>query len=419
MIVSPRPYRLLLPGLLAFAVIGCGKQESGPKQMPPPEVGVITAKLQSVPLIRDAVGRLSAFRSADVRARVSGVLLKRSYEEGSEVKQGQVLFEIDPAPLKATLGSAQAALAQAQANYTNNHVAAQRAHELAPKGYVSKADLDNADAAERSSRAAVAAARAQVESARINLGYATVRAPIDGRAGKQQVTEGALVGQDSATLLTTVDQIDPMYVNFSLAAADLNRLRQAQARGDATLSAQGQSTVRLRLPAGNMYKPAGKVDFSGTVVDPSTGAVTLRASLPNPDHLLLPGMYADLKVNLGNLNKVVVVPQAAVQRDARGAFVLIVGEGNLVARRNVQTGEMQGGNWIITSGLATGDRVIVSGLPKTHEGKPVKPTAFKPDQADTQPSARKPTDAPRQPGAKSVPASQQPGVKPAPPAAKK
>ncbi|HET6588052.1 MAG TPA: efflux RND transporter periplasmic adaptor subunit, partial [Oleiagrimonas sp.] len=193
--------------------------------MPPAAVGVMVVQPQHVPLVRSATGRLSAYRSADVRARVSGVLLQRTYDEGTHVDKGQVLFKIDPAPLKATLNAAEASLAQARATYTNSHIAAQRVSKLAPKGYVSQSDLDNAKAAERTALAAVKAAKAQVENAKINLGYATVRAPIAGRAGKQQVTEGALVGQGAATLLTTVRQIDPLYLNFSMPVSELQQIR--------------------------------------------------------------------------------------------------------------------------------------------------------------------------------------------------
>src|SRR3954471_13644554 len=203
--------------ICALALSACGKKSAPQQQAQPPvEVGVVAMHPETLPLTRDLVGRLSAFRSSDVRARVPGVLVKRVYREGSDVKEGDLMFEIDPAPLKAALNASEATLAQAQATYTNNHIAAQRARELVPKGFVSKSDVDNAEAAERTAAASVTQAQATVESAKINLGYARVRAPISGRAGKQQVTEGALVGQGDATLLTTIDQIDPVYVNFTL-----------------------------------------------------------------------------------------------------------------------------------------------------------------------------------------------------------
>ena len=369
-------------GLLALAatLAACGKEQpQQPPQMPPPEVGVVTMQPQALPLQRSLVGRLSPYRSADVRARVPGVVLERVYDEGSDVGQGDVLFRIDPAPLQATLSAAQASLAQAQATYTNNHVAAERARELVPKGFVSRADLDNAEAAERSAAAAVKQARASVESARINLGYATVRAPISGRAGKQQVTEGALVGQGEPTLLTTVDQIDPLYVNFSLSVTDMESLRHAQASGNATLSGTGKAQVRLELPGGAAYEHAGTLDFSDTSVDPSTGAVTLRAEVPNPAHALLPGMYVTMTATLGERRHAFRVPQAAVQRDDASAFVLVVGADGEVARKDIATEGTQGGDWIVTDGLAPGDQVIVSGLQRAQPGQPAKATPWKPE----------------------------------------
>lgn len=358
--------------LVLLAACGGKGQQGG---MPPAPVGVIVAQSHQLPLVREATGRLSAYRSADVRARVSGVLLKRTYAEGTHVDKGQVLFQIDPAPLQATLNAAEASLAQAQATYTNAHITAKRARTLAPKGYISKSDLDNAEAAERTASAAVKAAKAKVDSARIDLGYASVRAPISGRAGKQQVTEGALVGQGSATLLTTVRQIDPLYVNFTLPVGELQQLRAAQASGKTTLSGTGKALVHLKLPGGSLYKHPGTLDFAGTSVDPATGAVTLRAIIPNPDHVLLPGMFADIEVDLGQRNHAFLIPQNAVQRDANSAYVLTVGKDDKVVRKNVTTTEMRGADWIVTGGIDNGDRVIVSGIPKAKVGSQVKPTA--------------------------------------------
>lgn len=357
--------------LAALAALTACSEKSAPQHgMPPAQVHVQAAQPQAVPLTRNLVGRLSAYRSADVRARTSGVLLKRSYDEGTEVKQGQVLFQIDPAPLKATLNAAQASLAQARATYTNNRIAARRAHKLAPKGYISGADLDNAEAAERTAAAAVKQAQASVESARINLGYATVRAPISGRAGKQQVTEGALVGQGSATLLTTIDQINPLYVNFTMAVSNLDQLRREQAQGNATLLGANQARLRLTLPDGSTYGKPGTLDFSGTTVDPDTGAVALRGTIPNPDHTLLPGMYVHVQVTFGTLEHAYLVPESAVQRDTEGPYVLTVGKGNKVTLARVATAGTRQGNWIVTKGIHPGDQIIVSGLAKAKPGQP-------------------------------------------------
>ncbi len=371
---------LLCLSLLVLAACSRGK-EQGPPKMPPPEVGVVRAQPQSSPLTRDLVGRLSAYRSADVRARVPGVLLRRSYDEGTDVRKGQLLFQIDPAPLQAALNASLASLAQAQATYTNNKVAAQRMHELAPRGYVSKSDVDNADAAERTAAAAVQAARANVQSARINRGYATVTSPIDGRAGQQQVTEGALVGSGEATLLTTVDQIDPLYVNFTIGADTLEQLRRAQSRGSVTLADPDKTSVQVTLPDGSIYAEKGTLDFSAATVDPSTGSVNLRATIPNPKHSLLPGMYVTLKASLGQQHKVFLVPQAAVQRDTDGAYLMTVGTDGKVVRKDVSTGEMMGGNWVITDGLKAGDQVIVSGVQKVKAGAPAKARPWQPASA--------------------------------------
>ncbi len=381
--MKPSLMRIPLLCLSLLALTACGKgKEQGPPQMPPPEVGVIRVQPQSSPLTRDLVGRLSAYRSADVRARVPGVLLKRAYEEGTDVKQGQLLFQIDPAPLKAALGASSGALAQAQASYTNTKTFARRARELAPKGYISKVDLDNALAAERSAAAAVQAASANVQSARISLGYASVTAPIAGRAGKQQVTEGALVGNGEATLLTTVEQIDPLYVNFTMSVAAMEQMRRAQSAGDLTLAEPDHATVRITLPDGSSYGEPGVLDFSDVSVNPATGSVDLRATIPNPGHSLLPGMYVTLKARLGEQHKVFVVSQQAVQRDTGGTYVMTIGKDGNVKRKNVTTTDMRDGNWIISDGLAAGDQVIVSGLQKVKDGAPAKPTPWKPATAN-------------------------------------
>ena len=375
--MKPSSLRSPLLCLCLLVLAGCGKSTgNGPPQMPPPEVGVVTVQPQNSPLTRDLVGRLSAYRSADVRARVAGVLLKRDYEEGTDVTRGQLLFQIDPAPLQAELNAAKASLAQAQASWTNNKVTAQRVRELAPKGYVSKADLDNALAAERSSAAAVQAARANVETARINLGYANVTAPIAGRAGQQQVTEGALVGSGAATLLTTVEQIDPLYVNFTLSVESLENMRQAQSEGNVTLAGQNKASVRITPPDGSTYAEPGTVDFSAATVNPATGSVDLRATIPNPKHKLLPGMYVTLQANLGQRHKVFVLPQQAVQRDTTGAYVMTVGADNKVVRKDVTTADMRDGDWVISGGLKAGDKVVVSGIQNVKEGEPAKPSPW-------------------------------------------
>jgi len=386
-------------GLLALTA--CGKKEQGPPQMPPPQVGVVTVQPRSEPLTKDLVGRLSAYRSADVLARVSGLLLKRVYTEGSDVKQGQLMFEIDPAPYQATLNSALGNLASAKATYANAHVVAERDRSLIPMGYVSRAQLDSDEAAERSAAAAVQQAEASVQNARINLAYTRVTAPIDGRSGEQQVTEGAIVGNSTSdagansTLLTTVQQLDPLYVNFTMSAADLSALQSAEAKGQVALAAPDKTTMQVSLPDGSSYDHKGTLDFSAAVVNATTGAVNLRGVLPNPEHRLLPGTYVTLTVDLGQQHNVFLVPQQAVSRDVGGAYVLVVDKDGKAARKNVVADNNQGHQWIVTSGLSAGDQVIVSGLQGgspmgIQPGMPVKPTPWQPDgapQAGSQPSS--------------------------------
>jgi membrane fusion protein (multidrug efflux system) len=392
--MTPVLRSLAFAGLAAFALAGCGKGQSagaaagGPDgAMPPPEVGVIIAQATSVPLQQDLVGRLAPFRSADVRARIPGVVQRRVYEEGSDVQQGQVLFLIDPAQLQAALGQTQASLAQAQATYANAKAAADRARQLIPQKYISRSDYDNALAAERSAGAAVAQARAGMQSASINRGYATVRAPISGRAGKQQVTEGALVGQGDATLLTTVDQIDPLYVNFSMSVAEREQTHRLAGAND------NAGQVQVLLPDGTAYAHMGAMDFSGDVVDPATGAVSLRARLPNPDKLLLPGTFVTLRTSMGQVDNAFLVPQEALQRDATGAYVLVVGSDGKVARKDVAADRQQGSNWIVTKGLTAGDKVIVSGLQRAQPGQAAKAVPASPD-ATQSPTTKQPADAP-------------------------
>ncbi|MGH8779939.1 efflux RND transporter periplasmic adaptor subunit [Paraburkholderia sp.] len=370
------PVRASLLSFSFLALVGCGK--AVPPAPPPPQVGVVKAQLQTVPLTRDLVGRLSAYYSANVTARVSGVLVKRAYTEGGDVKAGQLLFEIDPTFYQSVLNSDLATLAQDQATYVNDRIIAERDRKLLPVGSVSQQTVDDADAAERSAAAKVKADQAAVDGARINLGYTKVTSPITGIAGQQQVTVGAVVGSSTTdagsggTLLTTVQQIDPLYVNFTISAADLITLRQAQSQGNVALAAQNDTAVQVVLPNGHPYEQVGTLDFSDVEVNSTTGAVNLRARLPNPQHQLLPGMYVSLNVALGQQNKVFLVPQQAVQRDTAGAYALIVGADGKAARKDLNTTDSYHNNWIVTGGLAEGDQVIVTGLQSVREGAAVK-----------------------------------------------
>jgi membrane fusion protein (multidrug efflux system) len=365
---------LLCIGLAAL--VGCGRKPSPPP--PPPPVGVVTAEAQSVPLDKSLVGRLSAYLSANVTARVSGVLVKRVYTEGQEVKQGQLLFEIDPAFYQAQLKLALGTLASDEATYADDRITAERARKLLPTGYVSRQNVDDADAAERNAAGKVAADQAAVDSARVNLGYTRVTSPINGVASQQQVTVGAVVGSATSdtgaggTLLTTVQKIDPLYVNFTISAADLLTMRQAQKRGDVALAQQQKTTARIILPNGAAYDQLAILDFSDVIVNPTTGAVNLRALVPNPRRELSPGMYVTMTVDLGQRNNVFLIPQQALQRDTIGAYLLTVGRSGTVVRKNVDAVDSQGADWIVTSGLANGDRVIVTGLQGVQEGGKAK-----------------------------------------------
>ncbi len=357
-------------GATAALLGGCGP--SAPKTAPgPARVTVIIAHPRQVPLTRDYTGRLSAYREANVLARVPGVLLKRLYREGTAVKAGEPLFEIDPAPYRAALDGALAALAEARANATNAHVTAQRDRALIASHLVSQAQLDTDEAAERSTAALVKQAEASVETARINLGYTDVTSPIAGIAGEQQVTEGAMVGQGTPTLLTTVDQIDPIYVNFDEPATQQEELAAQQQSGLVSTTDGEAGKVQITLPNGMRYGQSGTVDFHSATVDPSTGAIALRGILPNPGHALLPGMFVNVRLTVGAIRHAFLIPQAALQRDgAGGAYVLAVADGKVIEKQ-VKTDGTHGADWIVSGGLADGDRIVIAGIQNAHPGAAV------------------------------------------------
>jgi len=330
-------------------------------------VGVVKVTAQNVPITRELVGRLASSRVAEVRARVAGIILKQVYTEGTDVSAGDVLFQIDPAYLEVTLHAQQAALAKARADADIASDIAERYSTLNIKGLISRQDLDNALATQLSTQAAVKIAEANLEAARLDLDYATVRAPIAGRAGRALVNEGALVGQDEATALTTVEQIDPIRINFSQSPAELEQLQSMAGR---TLgSASGQRLeVDVYLQSGQVYPHKGSLDFTDLAVDPGTGAVSLRAVAPNPDRRLLPGMFVKLRLTLGRLQGAYVVPQASVLRDAQGAYVMVVNDGGSVAQKRVELHTSAGSEWVVTGDLQDDDQVIVAGLQKVRPG---------------------------------------------------
>jgi membrane fusion protein (multidrug efflux system) len=382
--------------LLMLLLAGCDQAKTTAQaQRPPAEVTVVTAHSESVPLTREPVGRLASTRVAEVRARVAGIILKRLYTEGTDVSQGQVLFLIDPAPLQAALHVEEAALARAEADAANAAQIAKRYKDLGTKGLISSQDLDTAQANQRTTAAAVKEAKANVEKAQLDLGYATVRSPIAGYAGRALVTEGALVGQDEATKLTTVEQIDPVYVNFSQSVSELQQLQRTAAKktaadsaADTVSDAPAEVPVEVLLPDGSLYPHAGTLDFSDLSVDASTGAVSLRAIVPNPERRLLPGMFLRLRVIMGQLDNVFLLPQATVLRDNAGAYVLVVNAEGKVEQRRVETHEMTQSDWIVSGDLHDGDQVILEGLQKVTPGAMAKAvTAAAPEAAGSKTAA--------------------------------
>jgi membrane fusion protein (multidrug efflux system) len=361
--------------LLALALGACS--HSAPPSPPPSEVGVLTARAADVPVVRNYPGRLAATLTAQVRARVTGVVLQRVYKEGTDVKAGDVLFKIDPAPLEASLRQAQGQLAQAEASARNASVKASRSEALGAKGLLAKQDVDDTVAAAAEAGAAVKAARANVQNAKINLGYATVTAPISGRAGRANVTQGALVSPTDTNPLTTVQVIDPIYANFSEPMAEVERLRRAEKAGELKLVAADKAEVQIVLPDGSTYPHKGSLDFADLAVDPQTGAVDLRALVPNPDHALLPGMFVKIRLTLGTLHNAFLLPQSAIQRDNDGAYVYVVGGEDKIAEKRVELGDQRDGDWVVLSGIEAGARVVVSGIQKATAGEKVKPVPYR------------------------------------------
>ncbi|WP_025918194.1 efflux RND transporter periplasmic adaptor subunit [Herminiimonas sp. CN] len=364
---------------------GCGeKNQAGPGAgMPPPEVAVVTVAPQRLTISNELPGRLEATRVAQVRARVAGIVQKREFREGSDVKAGELLFRIDPATYQASLESAQAALARAEANLVQASLKLQRYQPLVEINAVSKQEYDDANAAQKQAAADVASAKAARTTASLNLGYASVTAPISGRIGRALVTEGALVGQGEATQLATIQQLDPIYVNLTQSSTDLLQLQRALASGQLQGVGKGKAAVTLVLEDGTPYPLPGKLLFSDLAVDESTGAVSLRAEFPNPQRSLLPGMYVRARLEQAVQEQAISVPQQAVTRSADSASVMVVGADGKVAARTVKTSSAQGTAWLISEGLQAGDRVVVEGLQKIKPGAVVKVVPWQPKAPDT------------------------------------
>ena len=367
-------------GSLVLALAACGAKDapSGAtvgKAPPPATVGVVTVAEQAVALQTELPGRVSPVRVAQVRARVNGVVLKRLFREGSEVKAGQVLFEIDAASYRATLESAQASVAKAQANLEQASALVARNQPLVQANAISKQEFTNLLTAQKQAAADLAAAQAAAKSAQINVDYASVTAPIAGRIGQSLVTEGALVSQTEATPLALVQQTDTVYVNFTQSSAEVLRLRKAAKPGHSKAGNKGDGSVPVRvvLEDGTELPRPGKLLFADLTVDATSGQITLRAEVPNADGLLLPGQYVRVRLSQAELPSAVLLPQQAVTRTAQGDSVLVVGEDGKPVPRPVTVGGNQNNQWIILSGLKKGEQVIVDGFQKMMvPGMPVK-----------------------------------------------
>ena len=366
-----------------ITLVGCGpaqEQEAQAEVARP--VAVLTVVSEPLVLTSELPGRIEPVRVAEVRARVAGIVLEKRFEEGADVKAGDLLFQIDPAPLKAAVSRADGELARAKAALYEAQARVKRYAPLVEIEAVSRQDFDSAMADLSAAQATTRTAQADLETARLNLGYASVKAPISGRIGRALVTEGALVGQGDATLMARIQQLDPVYVDFTQSATDALRLREALKAGNLSAGDSGALSIRVE---GTEYESKGSLMFTDVAVDPSTGQVSLRGKFANPDGVLLPGMYVRVQAPQGMDDQATLVPQRAVQRTADGgALVLVVGEDSRAEVRTVKTGVMQGARWQISEGLKGGDQVIVGGLAGLQPGARVAPQQAQDQQASRQ-----------------------------------
>lgn len=362
--------------LTTVAISGCGGQTQAAVDPPPPEVTVVSVRHASVPVTTELPGRTSPYLIAQVRARVDGIVQRREFEEGADITADQRLYQIDPAPYLAALNSAKAQLARARASLESTTAQAERDEVLVAGNAISKQVYINDVALQHQAAADVAAARAAVDVAAINLGYTDVVAPITGRIGSSLVTQGAYVQASAATLMATIQQIDPIYVDVNQTSVEGLQLRQQVSSGRLKLNGADQTQVWLTLDDGTEYPRAGRLEFTDVTVDPGTGSVTVRATFPNPEHVLLPGMFVRARIEQGTNDHAILVPQEGVTHDRAGrATVLLVGKDSKVAVQSVGATRTLGNHWVVESGLEEGDRVIVAGLQKVQPGMLVRATA--------------------------------------------
>lgn len=375
--------RYAIPTVL-IALAACGKQ-AAPPPAGPPEVGVLTIATQPVTLTTELPGRTSAYETSEVRPQVNGLVTARLFREGDRVAQGQALYRIDPQPYLSQAASARAALARARAAIASSQALQRRYGELVKINAIAKQDYDNAITAAQQAEADVAAQQAALRTAQIDVARTTIRAPISGRIGTSVVTTGALVTAGQATALTTIQRLDPIYVDVPQASADLLKLRKQIADG-ALSRGGGAARVRLRLEDGSLYPEEGTLQFTDVTVDPATGTQTIRAVFPNRSGLLLPGMYVRAELVEGTRGQAILVPQRTVSRDEKGnPIVQVVGKDNKIAQRILTAPRTIGDNWLVTSGLKPGDRVIVDGNAMLRPGAAVKPVPWKASAASAKP----------------------------------
>ncbi|WP_226858535.1 efflux RND transporter periplasmic adaptor subunit [Diaphorobacter aerolatus] len=383
MLQTPRISRLLLISACALAVSACSRNDSKPAAAPgPTEVGVFTLQPERQVVTNELPGRTSAFLTAEIRPQVGGILQKRLFTEGATVKAGQVLYQIDPATYSVALKSAEAALAKSRASLGTAQTNARRNAELVKIDAVSRQVYDDSQAAVLQAQSDVGVASAAVDTARINLGYTQIKSPIAGRTTTSSVTPGALVTANQTNVLTTVSQIDPLYVDFTQSSGEVLQLKNALSTGRLQGTGKDEARITIKLDDGSSYPHPGRLQFSGVNVNPTTGSITLRAIVPNPDGLLMPGMYVRAAFESGVQEAALLAPQQAVTRDPAGnASVMLVGAGNKLERRRIVTGAAVGNRWEVVSGLKSGDTILVDGSLRAKPGDEVKPVPWKPRDA--------------------------------------